>query len=75
VGDWDRSMAINTPGQSGDPKSPHFRDLLPLWARGSYVPLLYTRTAIEAAAGEVLSIRPQNLSRARRIRSKSQDPR
>lgn len=75
VGDWDRSMAINAPGQSGDPGSPHYGDLLPLWARGSYVPLLYTRTAIEAAAGEVLSLRPQNLSRARRIRSKLQDPR
>lgn len=72
VGDWDRSMAINTPGQSGDPKSPHFRDLLPLWARGSYVPLLYTRTAIKEAAGEILSLRPQDRSRGRRIADPNQ---
>jgi penicillin amidase len=29
VGRWDRSLAINTPGQSGDPGSPHYRDLAP----------------------------------------------
>ena len=33
-------VAINTPGQSGDPFSPHYRDLFPLWAAGDYVPLL-----------------------------------
>ena len=34
---------INAPGQSGDPASPHYRDLAPLWLRGEYFPLLYTR--------------------------------
>ena len=32
VGDWDASRTINTPGQSGNPLSPHYRDLAPLWA-------------------------------------------
>ncbi len=27
TGDWDRSVGTNTPGQSGDPASPHYRDL------------------------------------------------
>ena len=31
--DWDNSVGINTPGQSGDPDSPHYRDLFELWAR------------------------------------------
>ncbi len=39
VGNWDASVAINTPGQSGDPASPHYRDLAPLWAEGRYFPL------------------------------------
>ena len=38
VGNWDASRAINTPGQSGNPYSPHYRDLAPLWATGDYVP-------------------------------------
>ncbi|MDB5374473.1 MAG: penicillin amidase [Belnapia sp.] len=50
VGDWDASFTINSPGQSGDPDSPHYRDLFPLWARDAYVPLLFSRAAIEAAA-------------------------
>ena len=34
VGNWDASRTINTPGQSGDPFSGHYRDLAPLWATG-----------------------------------------
>jgi penicillin amidase len=50
VGAWDHSICINTPGQSGDPRSPHYRDLAPIWARGEYVPLLYSAEAINEAA-------------------------
>ena len=38
VGDWDNSVCINAPGQSGDPGSPHYGDLALLWARGEYAP-------------------------------------
>jgi penicillin amidase len=47
VGNWDGSWAVNYPGQSGDPASPHYRDLAPLWLEGKYFPLLYSRSAIE----------------------------
>ena len=59
VGNWDASRAINTPGQSGDPLSPHYRDLAPLWADGRYVPLLFSRAAVEDAASEVIEIVPK----------------
>jgi penicillin amidase len=49
VGDWDNSVCINAPGQSGDPRSPHYRDLAPSWSRGAYVPLLYSRTRVDEA--------------------------
>ena len=49
VGNWDASWTINAPGQSGDPASPHYRDLFPLWAEDRYVPMLYSRAAVEAA--------------------------
>ncbi|MBU2136210.1 MAG: penicillin acylase family protein [Alphaproteobacteria bacterium] len=58
VGAWDNSVAINTPGQSGDPASPHYRDLFPLWVKGEYVPLLSSRPAIEAATETVLTLTP-----------------
>ena len=58
VGAWDQSVVINTPGQSGDPASPHYRDLFPLWAGGSYVPLLYSRAAVLGAAERVITLKP-----------------
>jgi penicillin amidase len=58
VGNWDNSRAINTPGQSGDPASPHYRDLAPIWAEGKYFPLLYSRAAVEQAAKQVIHLVP-----------------
>jgi penicillin amidase len=58
VGDWDRSVSINAPGQSGDVSSAHYADLLPAWAEGQYVPLLFSRSAIDAAAEEVVTLNP-----------------
>ncbi|HAX42697.1 MAG TPA: penicillin acylase family protein [Bryobacteraceae bacterium] len=52
VGNWDNSRAVNYPGQSGDPASPHYRDLVELWREGRYFPLLYTRPAVEKATLE-----------------------
>ncbi len=48
LSDWDNSVGTNTPGQSGDPASPHYRDLFPLWAEGRYFPVLYTRPKVES---------------------------
>lgn len=58
LADWDNSQAINTPGQSGQPFSPHYADLLPLWAAGETFPLLFTRSKIEAAGGDSLILAP-----------------
>ena len=58
VGDWDRSVAINAPGQSGDASSPHYKDLLQPWSQGQYVPLLYTRAAVDDAAEVSVTLTP-----------------
>jgi penicillin amidase len=58
VGAWDNSMIINTPGQSGDPASPHYRDLFPLWAGGQYVPLHYSRATVDADADTAIALTP-----------------
>jgi len=58
VGDWDNSRAVNAPGQSGDPASPHYRDLATMWVKGEYFPLLYTRAKIEAALSKRIDLVP-----------------
>lgn len=58
VGAWDNSVVINNPGQSGDPASPHYRDLFPLWASGRYVPFVWTRARVLQEAEHVIKIAP-----------------
>ena len=58
VGAWDNSRAVNAPGQSGDPASPHYRDLAPMWLKGEYFPLLYSRTRIEASLARRIDLAP-----------------
>ena len=58
VGNWDASRFINTPGQSGDPQSPHYRDLAPLWLAGQYVPLAYSRAADQRDAVTRIRLEP-----------------
>jgi penicillin amidase len=54
VGAWDNSVATNAPGQSGQPGSPHYSDLLPLWDQMHYFPLFYSRPAIKQQAKDRL---------------------
>ncbi len=56
--DWDNSVGINTPGQSGDPGSPHYRDLFELWAQGSYFPVAYSRAKVESVTKGVTRLTP-----------------
>ena len=58
VGNWDASCFINAPGQSGDPRSPHYADLAPLWAAGDYVPMLYSVAAVDAATTLLIVLTP-----------------
>jgi penicillin amidase len=58
LADWDRGLATSTPGQSGQPGSPHYDDLLPLWAAGEYFPLYYSRPRVEEATTQRLRLRP-----------------
>ena len=58
VGAWDNSVAMNTPGQSDDPMSAHYRDLFPMWAQGSYVPLRFSRAAVDGDAEDVIHLAP-----------------
>lgn len=56
--DWDQSLAVNAPGQSGEPGSTHYSDLLPLWDQGRYFPLSYSRAAVEKVTADRLTLIP-----------------
>jgi penicillin amidase len=56
--DWDRSQSIHPPGQSGQPGSRHYADLLQPWLRVQYHPMLWSRARVEAAAVERLTLQP-----------------
>ncbi|MBP1183324.1 penicillin acylase family protein [Methylobacterium sp. PvR107] len=58
VGDWDRSVFINVPGQSGDPRSPHYADLAPVWGAQDHVPMLYGRAAVDAVTETIITLSP-----------------
>ena len=45
-------------GQSGNPMSPHYRDLFALWHRGEAVPIPWSETSVAAATVSTLTIDP-----------------
>ena len=52
------ALRHNSRGQSGDPSSPHYRDLFEGWARGDYFPLLYSKERIAEATSTRLLLEP-----------------
>jgi penicillin amidase len=57
--DWDASVGLNNPGQSGDVNSPHYRDLYEYWARGKYFPIFFSRDKIEGVAEMDTTLSPE----------------
>jgi penicillin amidase len=57
--DLDRSLAIIAPGQSGQPESPYYSNLLDMWVRGEMFELPYSREAVEREAAHELLLRPR----------------
>ena len=59
VGDWDRAVGSNNPGQSGDPASPFYDNLFELWANDRFFPVFYSRERIESVAAERWMLTPR----------------
>jgi len=64
--DWDNSVGLNTPGQSGDPDNPHYRDLFAPWARGQYFPIAFSRAKVESVRESTIRITPPGTSTQQR---------
>jgi penicillin amidase len=56
--DWDRSVVTNVPGQSGQPESEFYGNLLTLWDKGEYFPMVYSRAKVDQNAAHRLSLKP-----------------
>ena len=57
--DWDRSTAIDAPGQSGWADSANFADLAKLWSQGKPFPLAFSENAVHAHAAATLTLTPR----------------
>ena len=58
VGAWDNSLMLNLPGNSNDPRSPHYRDQYAHWIAGEMQPMLFSRAAVDAHAMGRTVLRP-----------------
>ncbi|HUF49791.1 MAG TPA: penicillin acylase family protein [Longimicrobiales bacterium] len=58
--DFDRSIVTNAPGQSAQPFSPFYANLVASYGRGDYYTLPYSRPAVERAARHRLTLTPRN---------------
>lgn len=54
----DRSVFIQSSGQSGNPFSPYYKNFAALWAEGRYVPMVTDRAKLEAGALGTLKLSP-----------------
>lgn len=58
VGAWDNSRVLLLPGQSADPRSPHYRDFYQYWLAGQMQPLWFSKAAVDAHAVERTVLTP-----------------
>ncbi|SFE10535.1 penicillin acylase family protein [Spirosoma endophyticum] len=56
--DWDKTLGINSPGQSGDPDSPHYGDLFPIWAENGYFPAFFSKEKVKTVAERTTTLQP-----------------
>jgi penicillin amidase len=68
--DWDSALMINTPGQSGDYKSPYYSNLFPLWANDKYFPAYFSKSLIEKNSDNIIYLSPHNTSQKTSINKK-----
>jgi penicillin amidase len=59
TGNWDGAVGANTPGQSGDPDDPHYRDLFDMWANDRLFPVYYSRHQVELVSERVDRLVPR----------------
>ena len=59
VSNWDQSIVTNVPGQSAQPESPFYSNLLKLWTDNTYFPLVYTKARVAKDTAHTLILKKQ----------------
>ena len=59
LADWDLTQMTNTPGQSGDPRSPFYQNLFEDWAKDRYFPAYFSDKKIKKHTSELLLLTPK----------------
>lgn len=60
VNDWDASVGINSPGQSGNPESRFYTNLFVPWAGDEYFPVYFSESKIESVSVEKTMLIPKD---------------
>ncbi len=58
-GNWDATRHVIPLGQSGDPKSPHFKDQFDAWASGTPAIFPFSKEAVLKAAPDMMVLAPR----------------
>jgi len=58
VGNWQENRFAMPGGQSGNPLSPHYDDLLPFWLRGEGVPIAWSPDAVARVTKSTMRLMP-----------------
>lgn len=58
-GNWDTTRHVIPTGESGNPKSPHWKDQLDAWYTGNTPVFPFSKAAIESAAKEIVVLEPK----------------
>jgi len=59
LSNFDNSVSVLCPGQSGIVGSPHYQDLLPLWVEGKYHPMYWSKESVDKATKHLLVCEPK----------------
>ncbi len=60
TGDWDKTLMINSPGQSGDPESPFYKNLFDVWAKDQYFQSYFSREEVQNVTREKTILQPSD---------------
>jgi len=58
LSDWDKTLMINSPGQSENSKSKYYDNLFEMWTKNEYFPAYYSKGKIEKMTDETLILVP-----------------
>lgn len=58
-GNWDATRHVIPLGQSGNPKSPHWKDQFEAWSSGKSLVFPFNKNAVEAGAKETWQVQPK----------------